>query len=138
MGRFIKNLQLKAGSYAIRLPIGTNALGPQYPQDGQLRFNSETDQLQIYYGNSWKGTTAEGRVAIVKDEYTGDGMTVSWPITNTYDAGHEAEMIVFIGNVYQNPGVAYTVSGYEITFTSTPDFDMPIVILHNFNSTHVQ
>jgi hypothetical protein len=78
-----------------------------------------------------------GRVAIVKDTFTGDGVTTSFPITIGYDTGHEQEMLVYIGNIFQNPGVAYTVNQYMITFTSPPDANIVGVVLHNFNSTKV-
>ncbi len=48
----------------------------------------------------------------------------------SYNAGDELYMLVFIGNVFQNPGVAYTVLNDTITFTSTPDNMQPIVIIH--------
>jgi hypothetical protein len=138
MGRFVKNYALHAASYAIQLPVGTNSLGPQFPQDGQIRFNASADNFEVFYNSSWKPMALTGRVAIVRDLYYGAPPQVTFPITNTYAPGHEAEMLVFVGGVYQNSNEAYTVSGYEITFTSVPDLNVPVVILHNFNSTHVQ
>jgi hypothetical protein len=41
-------------------------------------------------------------------------------------------MLVFVGNVFQNPGMAYTVDGNKISFTSTPPDGQYIVILHGF------
>jgi hypothetical protein len=43
---------------------------------------------------------------------------------------------VFIGGVFQNPGVNYTFGGTTTaTFTSPPPFGQAVVILHNFAST---
>jgi hypothetical protein len=46
-------------------------------------------------------------------------------------------ILVFVGNVHQNPDVAYTVSGSDITFTSAPPNTHTIVIMHGFDSTIV-
>jgi hypothetical protein len=48
---------------------------------------------------------------------------------------------VFIGGVYQQPTINYTVSGYGISFTSpppAPDISPnTIIVIHNINSTNV-
>ncbi len=143
MGRYLKNTSIATGSYAIRLPLGTDSLGPQYPAPGQMRFNTTADRLEVFYGGAWKNVGLAGRVSIVKDSFFGDAIQTTFTMTQQYAAGHEAEMLVFIGNVFQNPGVAYTV-GIDglgngiITFTSVPDLGIPIVVLHNFNSTAIQ
>ncbi len=140
MGRFIKNYQFQTGSYAVKLPYGTNSFGPQVAEPGMIRFNTEKVNLEIYYAGAWR-TTSEGRVQIIKDEFTGDGSQVTWTMSTfdlaTYIPGNEACIIVFVGNVFQNPGVAYTINGNQITFTSVPNLGLPIIILHNFNSTQV-
>ena len=48
MGRFLKNTQLDASSYAIRLPVGTSSLGPDSPVDGQIRYNKTTSKIEFY------------------------------------------------------------------------------------------
>jgi hypothetical protein len=138
MGRYIKNVELHAASYAIRLPMGTSSLAPQEPQDGQIRFNISSDNLEVFRDGQWFGAAIAGRVAIVKNLFTGDGSTTLFSgMSNLYLSGHEAEILVFVGGVYQNPGVAYTVSGTNISFTSPPGLGIPIILLHNFNSTAV-
>ena len=140
MGRLIKNLELESRSYAIRLPVGDSSipLQSQNPVDGQVYFNSASSNMEVYFNNAWHGVGQIGRVLIQKDSYLGDGSTFVYAMTNSYLTGNETEIIVFIGGVFQEPGVAYTVNGYNITFTSTPNLNLPIVILHNFNSTDVQ
>lgn len=138
MGRRIKNLELVSRSYAIRLPVGDNIVAPQYPVEAQIRFNTSTANMEVYYNSAWHGVGLVGRVAIVKDAFVGDGSNPTFAMSNSYAAGHDAEVIAFIDGIFQNPGIAYTINGYDITFTSPPNLNVSIVILHNFNSTNVQ
>jgi len=141
MGRFVKNAQIHTGSYAARVPVGTNSLGPTAPQNGQIRYNTDTGGMEIYvdpgYGfPSWKQLAVVGKSEINKITHTGDGVTTAFGMAIPYNAGKEAEVMIFVGNVHQNPGVAYTFDGSNIvTFTSAPNIGLTIVILHGYNST---
>lgn len=55
----------------------------------------------------------------------------------SYQPGEEIYMLVFIGNVFQNPGTAYVVADDQITFTGTPNDQQPIIIIHGYGSTVV-
>jgi len=141
MGRRIKNLEIKSRAYSVRLPVGSSTspiVQAQNPIDGQMYFNTSTGNAEIFYNGSWHGVGLVGRALIVKDAFVGDGLQVTWVMANSYLSGHEAEILIFIDGVFQNPGIAYTVSGYNITFTSAPNPGVSIVALHNFNSTKVQ
>lgn len=138
MGRYIKNAELSSRSYAIRIPVGNNVVAPQSPVDGLMRFNTSTGTMEVYFNGSWRGAGTIGTVAIVKDTFVGDGARTLFTISNSYLAGHEAEMLIYIDGVFQNPSISYTVSGYSLTFTSAPNPGVSIVVLHNFNSTKVQ
>ena len=149
MGRFIKNPRVKSGSYTLGLPLGPLPVLPGDTLDiltpyvdGQMRFNTVKNNIEVYYLGAWHLPTAGGRVTIRKDTFYGDGSTSTFVMTAqasiTYFAGNEAEVLVFIGNVFQNPGVAYQfdpVFGPNIHFTSPPDPGVTIVVLHNYNST---
>ena len=43
-------------------------------------------------------------------------------------------IIVAVGNVYQNPASAYTLSGTTITFTSPPGNAETITVIHGLDS----
>lgn len=138
MGRFVKNTAIKTGSNAVKMPSSTTEYGPQYPVDGQLRFNEGSDVLQYYANEQWNTLGVTGRVQIVKDTFVGDDYTTTFgPMTVSHTAGDEVEILVFINNIFQDPNVAFTVDGTDITFTSPPPLNAVIVILHNFNSTYV-
>ena len=137
MGRYIKNTELKTGSYSIRMPYAPSAVGPDEPVDGLVKFNTTTNKMQFYSSNSWNNFAKEGFVQLFKDTFTGDGDTRQFgPLSATYAAqDDEMYVLVFIGNVFQNPGVAFQLSADQITFTGTPGQGQPIVILHGYGNT---
>ena len=138
MGRYIKNKELRSGSYSIRTPYAPAAVGPDGPVDGLIRFNTTIGKMQYYTNLSWRNFAIEGKVDLFKDTFTGDGTNrIFGPMTLSYNPGDEIYLLVFIGNVFQNPGVAYTVLNDTITFTSTPNDGQPIVIIHGYGSTTV-
>jgi hypothetical protein len=141
MGRYAKNTVFRSGSHALGLPIGTSSIGPDAPTVGQARWNTTTSRFEYYTSsNTWVATAHEGTVSIVKDSFSGNAIlanTTFSPMSYTYAAGAEANVLVFVGQVYQNPGVAYTFNGTStITFTSAPATGTNnILLLHNFSST---
>lgn len=135
MGRLVKNKELKSGSYSTRLPMGSNAVGPNAPVDGLIRFNIDRNEMELYANRRWKTVKVvlESEKATVKDTFYGDGTTRNFgPLRFVYPIGQEIKILVFVGNVFQNPGVAYTVDDDSILFSSAPPDGQTIVILHGF------
>jgi hypothetical protein len=132
MGRFLKNTVLDAGSNAIRVPVGTTATRPEIPVNGQIRFNSDTNRFEIYY-NAWKQIAILGNVNINKDSFTGDGLTATFTLSQTPTSTQS--ILVFVGNVHQNPDDSFTLAGNQITFYNAPPAGQAVVVFHNFNST---
>jgi hypothetical protein len=135
MGRYLKNREIPTASYSVRIPIGTNALGPDSPVTGLIRFNETEDNPQVYLKNAWRNflITLDPIIYPSKDTFYGDGNTVDFgPMQYGYLQGNEIMILVFIGNVFQNPGIAYIVSDTTISFTSPPPAGHQIIILHGF------
>jgi len=133
MGRYIKNKEIKTGSYSVRMPLGQNAVGPNYPVDGLMRFNQNVLEMEYYSNEKWRMILSTDKPirAVSKDTFYGDGINkVFGPLKYEYEFGDEIFLLVFIGNVFQNPGVAYIVEGNIITFASAPPNGHLIVILH--------
>ncbi len=135
MGRFLKNEKIRTAGYGVVMPYGPTSLRPSAPIPGDFRFNTDTNKMEIYYSGLWNSVTREGPVNITKDTFTGDSSQTNFTMSVSYSAGQETRIIVVIGNVFQNPGVAYTVSGTTITFTSPPPFGQTIIVLHGYAST---
>ena len=64
----------------------------------------------------------------IRDNFTGDGSATSFTLSR--NAHHENDLEVFIGNVRQQPGSAYTVSGTTLAFTGTPANGEVIYVVH--------
>jgi hypothetical protein len=142
MGRYLKNSSTSVG-YAFRLPLaGTSGPEPSNLIDGMIRFNTSTNRVQYVYNNDWKDIASVGNVMIETQEEIGNNTSTNFTMTNA--VANATDVMVFIGGVYQQPGVNYTISGPEIVFTSPPPApDLPnspnkIVIIYNFNSTDVK
>jgi uncharacterized membrane protein len=141
MARYLKNTQLKGGSYSIQLPLGTNSIGPDSPVDGQIRFNQTTNKIEFYYNNTWNQVAKIGTVQVVVDQmYTADGVN-QYTMSQSYTAGQESSVLVFVGGVQQIPTVNYTFSGgvasnqLYLQPSTSGDANQPIIVIHNLNST---
>lgn len=135
MGRYLKNTRIPTAGYGAVLPYGGTALRPAAPVDGDIRFNKDTNKVEVYYSSVWNSIAKVGQVTITKDTFTGDSSTTAFTMTKTYAPGEETRIIAVVGNVFQNPGVAFTVNGTTILFTSPPPFGQTIIVLHGFAST---
>jgi hypothetical protein len=139
MGRYLKNTQLEGGSYAIQLPLGSNSVGPDVPVNGQIRFNTSNNKIEMFFAGIWNQVAKIGSVDIVVDEFTGDGVQTQFTMSQAESS--VSAVLVSIGGVYQQPTTSYTVDGSTtITFTSPPPAPgvnpNKIVVVHNFNSTN--
>ena len=67
-----------------------------------------------YFGTDLKQF---GYAATEKDTFSGDDSTVAFTLSQT-SAANEVE--VFVGNVQQEPTIAYSISGSTLTFTEAP------------------
>jgi hypothetical protein len=140
MAHFLKNTQLKGGSYAIQLPLGTSSLGPDAPVNGQIRYNQTNSKIEFYFGGQWNQVAKIGTVALVVDEFTGDNATVNFTMSQSESGA--SNILVTVSGVYQAPTNNYTVSGTQLTFTSPPPAidasgnPNKIIVVHNINSTN--
>lgn len=139
MGRYAKNTEIKSGSYAIRLPVGSTGLRPDAPVDGQIRFNQTTNQIEFYYSGNWRDVAKIGKVALDVDQFVGDNNATQFTMSKT--VALSTDVYVTIGGVYQIPDVNYTVAGSYINFTSAPPAPSinpnKIIVIHGMNSTDV-
>ena len=64
----------------------------------------------------------------IRDNFTGDGSATAFTLSR--NATSENDLEVFVGNVRQQPGSAYTVSANTLTFTGTPANGEVIYVVH--------
>ena len=98
---------------AVGLPLGTTANRPANPTNGYLRYNTDLGSLEIYSSSTWMPLGKE----VSTQSVVGDGVSNTFTLNQTTNA---EGIIVSINGTLQQPYVAYTVSGNQITFAETP------------------
>jgi hypothetical protein len=131
MGYFVKNRQLQSGSSGVVLPTGPTSARPDYPVFGLIRFNTDTGFCEFFNGTIFQNMGVGGTVSYDVITETGDGSTVDY--TLDFEYSDPTQLIVFVGSIYQEPTVAYTVSSFTLTFTSAPADGIPINIIQTQN-----
>jgi hypothetical protein len=139
MPRFVKtksvDSSIKAGADAgFGVPAGSTATRSTIPTAGELRFNTDTNTLEVYNGSSFLSMATTGYASITQDSFTGDGSTVAFTMSTSVTSNQTQRIVVAVGNVYQNPASAYTLSGTTITFTSPPGAAETITVIHGYDS----
>lgn len=134
MGRSVKYPHIpRTYSNGVVMPIGTTALRPATATNGTLRYNTDTSKFELYQNGGWINPTSRGKVTITKDTFTGDGSTLAFTMSQTPADANSVQ--VFVGNVHQNPTVAYTVSTTTLQFATAPNLGQGIEVFHGFDST---
>ena len=120
---------------AIEIPAGGTAARPSASKSGDLRFNTDTNKMEYFDGSAFVQISKEGAVAVTQDNFTGDGSTTAFTMSTSVESNQTQRVVVAVGNVYQNPASAYTLSGTTITFTSPPGSAETITVIHGYDST---
>lgn len=98
---------------AIQLPFGSNVQRPTSVYAGAIRWNDTSSIIEYYSGSGWVSLTGQ----INSQTIDPDGSSTIY----TLDYSTTAEgIIVSINGTLQQPGVAYTVAGTQITFAEIP------------------
>jgi len=142
MAGFVKNKSTFDGGNTIKAddigatgtPTGGTADRPSDPDTGDLRFNTDESSLEVYNGTAFVQLSTTGVVTITQDSFTGDGSTVAFTMSTSVESDQTQRIVVAVGNVYQNPASAYTLSGTTITFTSPPGDSETITVIHGYDS----
>ena len=98
------------------LPTGNTVQRPTSPDQGTIRFNTGSTDVEVWDGTQWTGIG--GASAAITNQYiTGDGSNTVFTLDQDTSA---AAIIVSTNGVVQFPDVAYTVTGNLITFAEAP------------------
>jgi hypothetical protein len=143
MAGFVKTKGRADGSDTIKgslnasssMPKGSTAQRPSSSKSGDMRFNTDLGKMEYFDGSAFVAYSKEGFIAITQDSFTGDGSTTAFTMSKSVESNQEQRVVVAVGNVYQNPASAYTVSGTTITFTSPPAGSETITVIHGYDST---
>ena len=94
---------------------------------GQVLSSSGDGSFEWSDAGSGSGSGASSTLVVEKNEYTGDGSTVSFTLTSPIQT--ESQTQVYIDGVYQSKN-NYTTSGKIITFSTAPDAGTDIEVIH--------
>ena len=102
------------GTGALGIPVGSTSNRP-VGSNGYVRFNVDTPALEYFDGtnNVWVPVTN----TITDQQITPDGTSSTYTLNQQTTA---IGIIVSINGVVQQPTLAYTVSGNQITFNEVP------------------
>lgn len=92
---------------------GNTVQRPAPATTGTLRFNTDSQRLEVYDGAEWDQVVSDVTLQII----TPDGANISYSLDRTSTT---AALLVSINGVVQLPTVAYTVAGNVITFAEIP------------------
>jgi hypothetical protein len=126
---------LKSKTTGVSTASGTTAERPSVAEKGTFRFNEDTTRMEYYDGTAFRSVTPQGTLGMALDTDSGDGSATTFTNFFTTAPANVNNVIVVVGNVPQEPGQAYTVSGRDITFTSAPPNGHRIYAFIGFDST---
>jgi len=137
-------------SNVMLIPVGSESERPASPADGHIRYNTDDNQFEFYVNGAWREVRYKepNQDPGITQQNLGNGdasETVFGPL-NSGDSDFPVpaaaqNILVFVENVFQISGTNYTLvqnplgfaSGWYIEFTSPPDLDKPVTVLHNFD-----
>lgn len=138
MGFFAKNRVLDSAGTSIVVPSGTSQNRPDAPKFGSFRFNSDIGKMEFFNGSLFRTVSVDGETSLTVDSFVGDGSTQTFALS--VSASNQSQIMVFVGSIYQPPGVAYTITGAgnDITFVEAVPDNEPINVVHGLGNTVVE
>ncbi|MBR20185.1 MAG: hypothetical protein CMA64_08610 [Euryarchaeota archaeon] len=102
---------------SMKLPYGTTAQRPSSPEEGEIRYNSTLDIVEVYKNGAWVRVGDPDTATLSNDTFDGDGSDTTFTLSNSASTN---TVIVTLNGVVQEPTTDYTVSGTTLTFTTAP------------------
>jgi hypothetical protein len=130
MGTFLKNRKFQSGSTGMVIPTGSSATRPDAPVFGLMRYNTDLASIEFFNGLIFQTVATSGGITYTVDSFEGDSSQTVFTMSEA--ESNAEEIIVFVGSLYQIPGINYTVDGgLDITFESAPPDSVPINVIHS-------
>jgi hypothetical protein len=137
---------------SLLIPKGPQNKRPFTAEEGLIRYNTDENNFEVYQGSVWKPIRFREPVTITNQNLgDGDGTETTFGPLNSGDSFYpvpiaEANVLVFVENVFQLPVSNYTLvqnpsagpnapyaTGWYIVFGTPVPSGKPVNILHNFD-----
>jgi hypothetical protein len=99
------------------LPVGTTAQRPGSPTEGEIRYNSTLDIVEVYKNTAWVRVGDPDTNSLTNDTFDGDGSDTTFTLSNSASTN---TVFVSLNGVVQVPTTDFSVSGTTLTFTTAP------------------
>jgi len=107
------------GVSGLTIPSGNTDQRPIDPATGTVRFNTLTQNLETYTGNSWAAASSGGTsFTITNQTIIPDGSSLTYTLTQTATS---PSVLLTINGVNQTPDVDYSVIGNILTLSTVPE-----------------
>ncbi len=118
------------------LPKGDELNKPSLPENGQIRYNTDIEDIEVYVNGTWRRVRYKEPVEIVQQNL-GYGDYVNQTFGPLYPVPYAGQnILVLIENVVQIHNTNYTlqqISGDWYLYFDQPPPTKAITVLHNFD-----
>ena len=134
---------------SLRLPKGTTAERPASPENGHIRYNTTTNELEAYQNSAWRKVDFKEPTTITAQSLgVGDDVEIYFGPLNSGNTDYPypaltapQNIMVYVENVYQLPTTNYTLednpagktAGRYVKFESAVPTGKPVTVLHGFD-----
>jgi len=129
------------------VPKGTTGQRPLTPENGHLRYNTDTEEFEFYSNSEWRKVSYKEPTTIVQQNLgNGDDVETLFGPLNSGDADYPipnnaASILVLIENVFQIATTNYELvqnpsgkpAGWYLNFGTPVPLGKPVTVIHNFD-----
>jgi hypothetical protein len=104
--------------------VTVSSTAPTSASQGDMWFDSETGELNVYYVNSWVSITQNApQLSSLVDSFTGNGVATDFTLSSVPVSINYT--FVSVGGILQ-PRTAYSITGNVLSFTSAVPSNSPV------------